>query len=144
MFLICIPANNEGEQMHQVASCCNPYWLWLHPQFCGSKRGKVNRTCEQANEPLNIMVAIGGKLHAAGNAKIYNWQWKVIDFIWTCTSFLLKDVNCDVVLGITWLRTLGPIPWDYKELKVQYSDGGKRFTLTGERNGPNRFIDAIT
>lgn len=47
----------------------------------------------QANEPFNVMVENGGNFCAPENAKIYDKQCKVIDFIRICMSFLLEDVT---------------------------------------------------
>ena len=34
--------------------------------------------------------------------------------------------GCGVVLGAQWLRTLGPILWDFAELWMQFSVNGKK------------------
>ena len=39
--------------------------------------------------------------------------------------------GCDVVLGIQWLITLGPILWDFKELTMQFNWQGSSITWTG-------------
>ena len=43
--------------------------------------------------------------------------------------FALPLGGCDVVLGAQWLRTLGPILWDFAELWMQFSINGTKHTL---------------
>lgn len=46
--------------------------------------------------------------------------------------------NCDIVLGVQWLRTLGPITWDFEKLVMQFTLGQKRVTLNGIHPGSVR------
>lgn len=36
-----------------------------------------------------------------------------------------------MVLGVQWLATLGPISWDFKELKKEFIQSGEQFELKG-------------
>lgn len=36
-----------------------------------------------------------------------------------------------MVLGIQWLSTLGTIKWNFKEMKMEFSFGGKAHILRG-------------
>ena len=45
--------------------------------------------------------------------------------------FALPLGGCDVVLGAQWLRTLGPILWDFAKLWMQFSINGTKHTLRG-------------
>lgn len=48
------------------------------------------------------------------------------------TDVLLIDLGgCDMVLGVRWLATLGPIYWDFKELFMQFDVVGRPFHLKG-------------
>ena len=49
--------------------------------------------------------------------------------------FSLTLGGCDVVLGAQWLRTLGPILWDFAELWMQFSPNGHKHTLKGLQPG---------
>lgn len=42
---------------------------------------------------------------------------------------MLPLVGCHAVLGAQWLRTLGPITWDFKEMVMQYCLNGKQCRL---------------
>jgi hypothetical protein len=45
--------------------------------------------------------------------------------------FVLPLVGCDVVLGIQWLRLLGPILWDFVALIMEFTYVGNRCLLKG-------------
>jgi len=45
--------------------------------------------------------------------------------------FVLPVAACQAVLGVQWLRTLGPIETDYKTLRMSFKQNGKIHVLTG-------------
>jgi len=49
--------------------------------------------------------------------------------------FILPLAGCDAVLGIQWLRTLGPILWDFSDLKMEFTHGGVPCILQGIKQG---------
>jgi hypothetical protein len=46
---------------------------------------------------------------------------KLQDFSFSAEFFVLPLAGCQVVLGVQWLRTLGPILWDFGKLTMQFS-----------------------
>ena len=50
--------------------------------------------------------------------------------------------ECDVILGTQWLRTLGPILWDFVELWMQFSINGKKHTSRGLKTGSLSIISS--
>lgn len=40
--------------------------------------------------------------------------------------YLLKLGGCDIVMGVSWLQTLGPIVWDFSKLTMKFGEGKKR------------------
>ena len=56
--------------------------------------------------------------------------------------FTLTLGGCDVVLGTQWLRTLGPILWDFAELWMQFSPDGHKQTLKGLQPGSLSIISS--
>jgi hypothetical protein len=48
--------------------------------------------------------------------------------------YLLPIVGADLILGATWLATLGPHVADYQSLSIKFFDNGKYVTLQGERS----------
>ena len=48
------------------------------------------------------------------------------------TNFLALPLQgCDIVLGIQWLKTLGPIVWDFQALTMQFKVNGRQVILHG-------------
>jgi len=49
----------------------------------------------------------------------------------TTDYYVLPVVACQVVLGVQWLETLGPVETDYKKLTMTFKIDGVRHTLQG-------------
>ena len=45
----------------------------------------------------------------------------------------VEDSGADVVLGVQWLKTLGPILTDHTSLNMKFITGGKLVEMKGER-----------
>jgi hypothetical protein len=45
--------------------------------------------------------------------------------------FILPLVGCDAILRIQWLRTLGPILWDFSMLWIEFQHEGATCILQG-------------
>ena len=46
------------------------------------------------------------------------------------TNFLVLQLRvCDLVLGVQWLQTLGPITWDFSKLNMKFTLDNKLVTL---------------
>lgn len=78
---------------------------------------------------LRVWVANGDLISSSGkyNALTLRVQGTVI-----ITAFYLLPLGgCDVVLGIDWLRTLGPVLWDFTKLTLQYTLAGNNVCLQG-------------
>ena len=53
-----------------------------------------------------------------------------------CTDFLvLTLMGCDIILGVHWLRELGPITWDFSKLTMNFIMAGNNITLQGMVEG---------
>ncbi|KAL6335418.1 hypothetical protein AAG906_029661 [Vitis piasezkii] len=58
--------------------------------------------------------------------------------------YILPVAACQVVLGVQWLETLGPIESDYKALTMSFKLGGAKHTLHGVRRTVGIFnIEAL-
>ena len=56
--------------------------------------------------------------------------------------FVMPIGRCDVVFGAQWLRTLGPILWDFAELSMQFSINAQKHTLRGLQPGSLSIISS--
>ena len=79
------------------------------------------------------MIANGGTLPYKG--KCHNVRISMGDYNLCSDMFSLPLGGCDVVLGAQWLRTLGPILWDFAKLWMQFSINGTKHTLQGLQPG---------
>ncbi|CAA7040954.1 unnamed protein product [Microthlaspi erraticum] len=50
--------------------------------------------------------------------------------------------GCDIVLGVQWLATLGPITWDFQKLEMGFKYGHAKVLLHGIKEGSVRQIKA--
>ena len=64
------------------------------------------------------MIADGGQIQCKGScAEI---PLAIGNYGYTSDMFALPLGGCDVVLGVQWLRTLGPILWDFEKLTMKF------------------------
>lgn len=47
---------------------------------------------------------------------------------------VLKLADCQIVLGVDWLRTLSPVTFDFNKLTLQFNHEGKTISLQGVSN----------
>jgi hypothetical protein len=50
--------------------------------------------------------------------------------------------GCDIVLGVEWLRTLGPITMYFKDLTMQFQHEGKQYKFQGITTGSLEIISS--
>ena len=64
------------------------------------------------------MIANGGSMKCGGICE--NVHLQIGEYHLKSHMFAIDMVGCDIVLGSVWLRTLGPILMDFKELTMQF------------------------
>ena len=52
----------------------------------------------------------------------------------TADYYVLPVAACQVVLGVQWLATLGPIETDYTRLTMSFKKGGVPYKIQGLKN----------
>lgn len=67
---------------------------------------------------LPVTVADGTKLCSTGVCKSLTWTMQ--GQIFKADARVLAIGGCDMVLGVQWLSTLGPILWDFTNLQMQF------------------------
>ena len=88
----------------------------------GCKMEKIGR--------MRVDVANGSSLACVAVCKGLSWTLQGSKFI---TDVLILPLgNCDMVLGIQWLETLGEIKLDFKQLRMEFEIDGKKHVLRGE------------
>jgi hypothetical protein len=56
--------------------------------------------------------------------------------------FSIDMGGCDIVLGVEWLRTLGPILMDFKDLTMQFQQEGQQYKFQGITTGSPEIISS--
>jgi hypothetical protein len=71
---------------------------------------------------FQIMIANGGSMKCGGHCE--NVRLQIGDYHLKSHMFAINMGGCDIVLGAYWLRTLGPILMDFKDLTMQFDQEG--------------------
>lgn len=83
----------------------------------------------QATSPLSVIVADGTKL--TSTAVIKDFKWTMQGTVFSSEVRLLPMGGCDMVLGVQWLSTLGPVLWDFNNLQMEFTAFGRKHVLQG-------------
>ncbi|KAF8413570.1 hypothetical protein HHK36_001561 [Tetracentron sinense] len=93
----------------------------------------------QQTNPLWVTVANGSKISSTAMCQQLEWLMHGTPFQ---TDFRLLSLGgCDMVLGVQWLTTLGPIIWDFTNLRMEFHSKGKRHVLRGATTGAIKVIE---
>lgn len=74
---------------------------------------------------LSVIAGGGTTLEAPYICKGFTCQLQQVTF--KAVVIVLPLGLCDLILGIQWLRSLGPILWDFDKLQMEFSFNGKKF-----------------
>ncbi|XP_076897827.1 uncharacterized protein LOC143551249 [Bidens hawaiensis] len=85
-------------------------------------------TVEQ-DTPFKVVVAYREQVSCAG--RVRGFSIKVQGHIISTDFFVLPVAVCPVVLGVQWLKTLGPVEIDYEKLTIGFHLAGSTHTLQG-------------
>lgn len=88
---------------------------------------------------IEVRVANGERIKSGG--KLVGADFLVQGHMFTTNFFLLPLEGCDIVLGIHWLRTLGPVLWDFASLTMTFTMGINSVTSKGLNPKPHERID---
>ena len=92
------------------------------------------------NTTFKLVVANGEKLATKGKCQNVHVYLGGTLFV---LEFYLVDSShdYDLFLGAQWLRTLGPILWDFSQLRMTFQWQGHEVTLQGMASPKNKFIE---
>jgi hypothetical protein len=89
---------------------------------------------------FQIMIANGGSMKCGGHCE--NVRLQIGDYHLKSHMFSIDMGGCDIVLGADWLRTLGPILMDFKELTMQFDQEGQQYKFQGITAGSPEIISS--
>ncbi|XP_040372985.1 uncharacterized protein LOC121052317 [Rosa chinensis] len=96
---------------------------FIHPSLLQHSDIKVDY-----GRSLQVVVACGLKVKSAGKLQI---QLQLQDTPVDTEAFILPVNGCEILLGATWLRTLGDLIWNYEKMTMRSSLFGKSHFLQG-------------
>ena len=76
---------------------------------------------------FNVKIADGGKVSTQGT--LSQVPIRIQDYECITDLYAIPLGGCDVVLGVQWLRTLGPILWDFEKLYMQFTKGSSTYCI---------------
>ncbi|KAL8143658.1 hypothetical protein V2J09_016690 [Rumex salicifolius] len=83
-------------------------------------------------KPL-LVAAVGHKLSSGYKCSEFSWRVQGYDF---CTEVRTLPLDCcDLVLGIQWLTTIGPVWWDFVKMRMEFVFRGTKRVLRGVQPG---------
>ncbi|OMO94502.1 reverse transcriptase [Corchorus capsularis] len=87
---------------------------------------------------IGVKVANGHQLWARDIC--YDVPWEAQGLA-QCTTFMLLPLSgCDVVLGVEWLVTLGPILWDFSKLTMEFTMAQVQYCMKGLQAGSIQLV----
>ena len=95
--------------------------------FVQPRVAKFLNLCMHDTTPLRVMVGKGSVLDCRQLCP--DTSVIIQNHIFVVTLCVLPLSGADAVLGVEWLRTLGPIVMDYSMFTMQFTDSGQHVTL---------------
>jgi hypothetical protein len=89
---------------------------------------------------FQIMISNGGSMKCGGHCE--NVHLQIGEYHLKSHMFAIDMGGCDIVLGAEWLRTLGPILMDFKELTMQFDQEGQQYKFQGITIGSSEIISS--
>ncbi|EXB28516.1 hypothetical protein L484_006138 [Morus notabilis] len=108
---------------------------FLHTPFA-----RIAALHTEANSALKVIVANGEKIRSPGLCREVTLHLQESQFL--VDLYLIELEGCDAVLGAQWLRTLGPIIWDFDRMEMTFSVNQKETRLVGMGRAPTTSIGA--
>ena len=75
------------------------------------------------------MIVNGGSMKCGGRCE--NVCLQIGDYHLKSHMFSIDMGSCDIMLGVDWLRNLGPILMDFKALTMQFNQEGHQYKFQG-------------
>jgi hypothetical protein len=86
------------------------------------------------------MIANGGSMKCGGCCE--NVCLQIGQYNLKSHMFSIDMGGCDIVLGVEWLCTLGPITMDFKDLTMQFQQEGQQYKFQGITTGSLEIISS--
>nr|GEV50805.1 transposon Ty3-G Gag-Pol polyprotein [Tanacetum cinerariifolium] len=91
----------------------------------------VNRLGLQVDPTVNFSVVVANREKLVCTGRVRNLSLMVQGYVISTDFFVLPVVTCPIVLGVQWLKTLGPIEFDFNNLTMEFHIAGSHHKLKG-------------
>nr|GEV32001.1 transposon Ty3-G Gag-Pol polyprotein [Tanacetum cinerariifolium] len=91
----------------------------------------VNRLGLQVDPTVNFSVVVANRDKLACTGRVRNLSLVVQGCVISIDFFVLLVAACPIVLGVQWLKTLGPIEFDFNNLTMGFHIAGSHHKLQG-------------
>jgi len=81
------------------------------------------------HKPIGVNIADGSRLWNKGSCPDIKLTIQGDQFV--TRAYIIQLGGCDMVLGIQWLKSLGPILWDFSALKMEFQKEGRKVLICG-------------
>ena len=108
--------------------------------FIHQKIAETTHCFVRAVSNFQVQIAYGGIMKCEGRCE--NVKLQMGDYQLKTDMFAIHMGGCDIVLGVEWLRTLGPITMDFQELYMSFKQNNSTHTLRGLQAGAPSIISS--
>lgn len=92
----------------------------------------------EAVTPIAVSGVNGHKMLSTFRCRGFSWRLQGYTFAADIRTLPLEC--CDMVLGVQWLITLGPILWDFSHLRMEFTFNGQKHILRGITKTPCQLV----
>jgi hypothetical protein len=96
--------------------------------FLDSSIGRKLNVSISREQKIKVKVVNGKEVVSKGKCMQLEVQ---LHFFFSTEAYMIILARCDMVLGIQWLVTLGPIIWTFKVLTMGFTVASQSFLLQG-------------
>lgn len=97
---------------------------FIHPTLLKNLKVPVSKL-----SPLNVMLASGARMRTQGEVTV-RLQLQQYDF--SAEFYILSISGCEIILGASWLKSLGDILWNFDSMLMKFTAMGREYQLQGE------------
>jgi hypothetical protein len=89
---------------------------------------------------FQVMIANGGTINCSG--KFHKINITIGEYVMNSSMISIPMGGVDVVLGVQWLKSLGTVSFNFKEIFMKFSLEGKEFELKGITGKPSKVVSS--
>jgi hypothetical protein len=129
-------------RLRGVVSCCRIVLLvdsGSTHNFISSTTARKLGITPACTGKMEVLVANGEKLSSGGVCR--GVTICLGEYQFTVDFYVLEIEGCEAVLGAVWLRTLGPILWDFSSMWMSFLWRGNKVFLQGISIPKDKIVD---